>query len=70
MVTNLRLDVPDALLKTVEQVRENYTEPPRPAQRGRPRTFSGQVFLLLAVVKRLLMKGAGVSRPDLRASFT
>jgi hypothetical protein len=50
MVTNLKLDAPDALLKIVQQVQENYTEPPRQAQRGRPRTFSGQAFLLLAVV--------------------
>jgi hypothetical protein len=50
MVTNLKLDAPDALLKIVQQVREHYTEPPRQTQRGRPRTFSGRAFLLLAVV--------------------
>jgi hypothetical protein len=50
MVTNLKLDAPDAQLKIVEQGKEHYTEPPRHAQRGRPRTFSGQAFLLLAVV--------------------
>ena len=50
MVTNLKLDSPDALLKIVEQVKEYYVEPPLPRQRGRPRTFSGRSFLLLAVV--------------------
>ena len=50
MVTNLKLDSPDALLKIVEQVKEYYVEPPLPRQRGRPRTFSGRAFLLLAVV--------------------
>lgn len=50
MVTNLKLDAPDALLKIVEQVKEYYVEPPFSRQRGRPRTFSGQAFLLLAVV--------------------
>jgi hypothetical protein len=50
MVTNLKLDSPDALLKIVEQVKEDYTEPAPQSQRGRPRTFSGCAFLLLAVV--------------------
>jgi len=50
MVTNLKLDSPDALLKIVEQVKEYYAEPPPQCQRGRPRTFSGCAFLLLAVV--------------------
>jgi hypothetical protein len=50
MVTNLKLDSPDALLKIVEQVKEYYVEPPSPRQRGRPRTFSGGTFLLVAVV--------------------
>ena len=54
MVTNLKLDSPDALLKIVEQVKEYYTEPPPQCQRGRPRTFSGRAFLLLAVVAVVL----------------
>ena len=41
---------PDALLKIVEQVKEYYVEPPLQRHRGRPRTFSGLAFLLLAVV--------------------
>jgi hypothetical protein len=36
--------------KRVEQGKEDYTEPPPQHQRGRPRTFSGCAFLLLAVV--------------------
>jgi hypothetical protein len=54
MVTNLKLDSPDALLKIVEQVKEYYAEPPPQCQRGRPRTFSGRAFLLLAVVAVVL----------------
>lgn len=41
---------PDALLKIVELVKEYYVELPPQPQRGRPRTFSGQAFLLLAGV--------------------
>ena len=54
MVTNLKLDSPDALLKIVEQVKEYYADPPPKCQRGRPRTFSGRAFLLLAVVAVVL----------------
>jgi hypothetical protein len=50
MVTNLKLDAPDALLKIGEHVKENYTEPPPQSRRGRPRTFSSRAFLSLAVV--------------------
>ena len=50
MATNLNPVSPDALLKIVEQVKEYYVEPPPKRQRGRPRTFSGRAFLLLAVV--------------------
>jgi hypothetical protein len=50
MATNLNPSSPDALLKIVEQVKENYVELPPQHHRGRPRTFSGQAFLLLAVV--------------------
>jgi len=41
---------PDALLKLIEQVRESYSMPPQLPKRGRPRTYSGLSFLLLAVV--------------------
>jgi len=54
MVTSLKLDAPDALLKIVEQMKEYYVEPPPTRQRGRPRTFSGRAFLLLAVVAVVL----------------
>ena len=54
MVTNLKLDSPDALLKIVEQMKEYYVEPPPIRQRGRPRTFSGRAFWLLAVVAVVL----------------
>ena len=50
MATNLNPVSPDALLKIVEQVKEYYVEPPPHRHRGRPRTFSGLAFLLLAVV--------------------
>jgi hypothetical protein len=50
MATNLNPISPDALLKIVEQVKEYYVEPPPKRHRGRPRTFSGRAFLLLAVV--------------------
>jgi hypothetical protein len=40
---------PDALLKLIEQVRESYSVQPTIPQRGRPRTYSGLSFLLLAV---------------------
>lgn len=50
MATNLNPISPDALLKIVEQIKEYYVEPPPSCQRGRPRTFSGLAFLLLAVV--------------------
>jgi hypothetical protein len=54
MATNLTPISPDALLKIVEQVKEYYVEPPPQRQRGRPRTFSGRAFLLLAVVGGVL----------------
>lgn len=50
MATNLNPMSPDALLRIVEQVKEYYVDPPPQRQRGRPRTFSGLAFLLLAVV--------------------
>ena len=45
---------PDALLRIVEQVKEYYVEPPPQRRRGRPRTFSGRAFFLLAVVAVVL----------------
>ncbi len=45
---------PDALLRIVEQVKEYYVDPLPQRQRGRPRTFSGRAFLLLAVVAVVL----------------
>ena len=50
MATNQCPASPDALLKIIEQIKEYYVEPPARRHRGRPRTFSGQAFLLLAVV--------------------
>src|SRR5215210_9146011 len=50
MATNRTPFSPDALLKIVEQVKEYYVDPPPQRQRGRPRTFSGRAFFLLAVV--------------------
>lgn len=50
MATNLTPMSPDALLRIVEQVKEYSVDPPPHRQRGRPRTFSGLAFLLLAVV--------------------
>jgi len=41
---------PDYLLLLVRQVRSHYTEPPPVSKPGRPRTYSGLSFLLLAVV--------------------
>src|SRR5215210_2973942 len=41
---------PDALLKLIQQVRESYCVQPQILKRGRPRTYSGLSFLLLAVV--------------------
>lgn len=54
MATNHTPASPDALLKIIEQVKEYHVEPTSPRHRGRPRTFSGQAFLLLAVVGVIL----------------
>src|SRR5215212_322309 len=40
---------PDRLLLLLQQVRSHYTEPPPEGKPGRPRTYSGLSFLLLAV---------------------
>jgi hypothetical protein len=56
MAPNLNPVSPDALLKIVEQVKEDYVELPPQRQRGCPRTFSGRAFLLLAVVAVVLLK--------------
>jgi hypothetical protein len=45
---------PDALLRIIEQVSEYYEDPPPTPHRGRPRTFSGRAFLLLAVAAVVL----------------
>jgi hypothetical protein len=45
---------PDALFRIVEQVKEYYVDPLPRRHRGRPRTFSGRAFLLLAVVAVVL----------------
>lgn len=50
MATNHSPASPDALHKIVEQVKEYYIEPSTRYPGGRPRVFSGQAFLLLAVV--------------------
>jgi hypothetical protein len=42
--------VPDHLLLLLQQVRSHYTEPPPESKLGRPQTYSGLSFLLLAVV--------------------
>ena len=54
MATNRTPIAPDALVKIVEQVNEYYVDPPPCRQRGRPRTFSGRAFLLLAVAGVML----------------
>jgi hypothetical protein len=41
---------PDHLLLLVQQVRAHYIEPPPESKPGRPRTYAGLSFLLLAVV--------------------
>jgi hypothetical protein len=48
MATNRTPIAPDALLRIVERVKEYYVESPPQRPRGRPRTFSGRAFLLLA----------------------
>jgi hypothetical protein len=65
---------PDHLLLLVQQVRAHYTEPWLESKPGRPRTYSGLSFLLLAVVavtlrtfkglelRRLLEKDARLRR--------
>lgn len=51
---------PDHLLLLVQQVRSHYTEPPPVSKPGRPRTYSGVSFLLLAVVAVTLRTFKGV----------
>jgi len=41
--------LPDGLLTLIQQAREHYREPPPQSKRGKPRTYSGLSFLLLAV---------------------
>lgn len=42
--------LPDGLLTLIQQAQEHYLEPPAQSKRGKPRTYSGISFLLLAVV--------------------
>lgn len=42
--------LPDGLLTLIQQAREHYRELPGERKRGKPRTYSGSSFLLLAVV--------------------
>lgn len=41
--------LPDGLLSLIQQAREHYRELPPQSKRGKPRTYSGLSFLLLAV---------------------
>jgi hypothetical protein len=66
--------LPDGLLTLIQQAREYYLEPPPQSKRGKPRTYSGLSFLLLAVVAvtlrtfkaselhRLLLRDAALRR--------
>src|SRR5215210_5893942 len=51
---------PDHLLLLVQQVRAHYTESPPESKPGRPRTYSGLSFLLLAVVAATLRTFKGL----------
>lgn len=55
---------PDGLLLLIQQAREHYRELPMQRKRGRPRTYSGLSFLLLAAVAVSLrtFKGAELHR--------
>src|SRR5215510_10092011 len=51
MATNRTQTDPDALLRLVQRIKENYQEPPpAPPKRGKKRDFSALSFLLLAAV--------------------
>jgi hypothetical protein len=41
--------LPDGLLSLIQQARQHYRQPPQQSKRGKPRTYSGLSFLLLAV---------------------
>src|SRR3982750_1758221 len=43
------IQLPDGLLSLIQQAREHYRELPQQSKRGKPRTYSGLSFLLLAV---------------------
>lgn len=60
--------LPDGLLSLIQQAREHYRELPRERKRGKPRTYSGQSFLLLAVAAVTLrtFKASELSRLLLR----
>jgi hypothetical protein len=55
MATNQSPTDPDALLSLVQQIKENYHEPPlQPPKRGKKRDFSALSFLLFAAVAATL----------------
>lgn len=58
------LQAPDGSLLLIQQAREHYREPPGKRKRGKPRTYCGLSFLLLAVVAVSLrtFKGAELHR--------
>jgi hypothetical protein len=60
--------LPDGLLTLIQQAREHYRELPRERKRGKPRTYSGLSFLLLAVAAVTLrtFKASELSRLLLR----
>lgn len=55
---------PDGLLALIRQAREHYEQPPPQRKRGRPRTYTGLSFLLLAVTAVALrtFRGAELCR--------
>jgi hypothetical protein len=60
--------LPDGLLTLIQQAREHYRELPQQSKRGKPRTYSGLSFLLLAVAAVTLrtFKASELSRLLLR----
>ncbi len=49
-----KLQIPDHLLLLLQQATDNYQQAAKPKQRGRPRTYSGLSFLLLAMTAVVL----------------
>lgn len=60
--------LPDGLLSLIQQAREHYRELPQQSKRGKPRTYSGLSFSLLAVAAVTLrtFKASELSRLLLR----